>query len=190
MSSEPQFFKDRSEWRRWLQRNHDSSSEIWILAFKRHTGVQSITYEEALEEALCYGWIDSRMKRIDEERHAWRFTERRPDSIWSLRNRRKVERLIEEDKMTSYGMAKVEAAKRSGMWDKAYRPSKPPRLPKDLKDALMRNEPAWSNFQAFANSYRHTYIHWVISAKREDTRKKRIREVVKRARQNMKQFMG
>lgn len=190
MQPEPVFFRDRDEWRRWLQKNHGKSSEIWILAFKRHTGRQCVTYEEALEEALCYGWIDCRMRRIDDETHAWRFAPRRPNSIWSLSNRRRVERLSEEGRMTSHGMAKVEAAKRSGMWDKAYRPGKPPELPKDLKDALIRDEQAWKNFRAFANSYRHTYIHWVTSAKREQTRRKRIQEVVRMASQNKKSYMG
>lgn len=190
MSQEPTFFKDRSAWRRWLQDNHDKSSEIWILAFKRHTGTRCVTYEEALEEAICHGWIDSRLRRIDDERHAWRFAPRKTNSIWSMSNRSRAERLIEEGRMTAQGMAKVEAAKRNGMWDKAYEPGKPPRMPRDLKDALTRDELAWSNFRALARSYRHTYIRWVTSAKREETRMRRIKEVVRRARRNMKPFMG
>ncbi len=189
MRTEPIFFEDRGAWRRWLKKNHDKSSEVWILAFKRHLGRQSVSYEEALEEAICYGWIDSRLRRIDDERHAWRFAPRRPDSIWSLSNRRRAERLIKEGRMTARGMARVEDAKRSGNWDKAYRPSAPPRIPKDLKDALTQDELAWGNFQALAKTYRHAYIHWVASAKREETRRKRIREVVKRVRRNVKHFM-
>lgn len=183
-------FKNRSAWRRWLQKNHDLSSAVWVLAYKKHTGKRSITYDEALEEALCYGWIDCGMRRIDDERHAWRFAPRRDGSIWSLRNRTKAERLIEDGRMTIHGMAKVEAAKKSGMWDKAYVPGKPPRLPKDLKDALKEDEVAWKNFQTFANSYRHTYIHWVISAKRQETRERRILEVVRMAKMNKKSFMN
>lgn len=190
MSDERIFFKDKNAWRRWLEKNHDKATEIWILTYKRHTRVECMSYEEALEEAICHGWIDSRLRRIDDERHAWRFAPRKTNSIWSLSNRRRAERLIEEGRMTAQGMAKVEAAKRNGMWDKAYAPGKPPRIPRDLKDALVQDELAWRNFQALARSYRHTYIHWVTSAKREETRRRRIEEVVKRARRSMKPFMG
>ena len=189
MAQEPVFFKDRSAWRKWLRRNHDKSSEIWILAFKKHTNKKSVSYEEALEEALCYGWIDSRMRRIDDEKHMWRFAPRKPTSIWSLSNRTRAERLIRDRRMTVHGMTKIDAAKKSGKWDEAYRPSKPPRIPKDLKDALERDDLASKNFQAFAKSYRHTYIHWINSAKREETRSKRIQEVVKRAKRNVKPYM-
>ena len=190
MTQESVFFKDKAEWRKWLQKHHDKSSEIWILTYKRHTGKQCVSYEDALEEALCYGWIDSRMRRIDDERHTRRFVPRKPNSIWSLGNRKRAERLIKEGRMTASGMAKVDAAMRSGEWRKAYAPSKPPRMPMDLKDALMKDGLAWKNFQAFAKSYRTTYIYWVSAAKREETRRKRIREVVRRARRNIKFYMG
>jgi len=190
MRQEPVFFEDRAKWRRWLQRNHDKSTEIWILTYKKHTGKTCVSYEDALEEALCYGWIDSRMRRIDDERHTWRFAPRKPNSIWSLSNRKRTERLIGEGRMADSGMAKVDAAKRSGEWDKAYAPSKPPRMPMDLRNALMKDDLAWKNFQAFAKSYRTTYIYWVSAAKREETRRKRIREVVRRARRNIKFYMG
>ncbi len=190
MPREPVFFKDRAEWRRWLRRNHDKSSEIWILTYKKHICKQCLSYEDALEEAICYGWIDSRMRRIDDERHMWRFAPRKPNSIWSLSNRRRTEKLIKEGRMAGPGMAKVDAAKRSGEWCKAYRPSKPPRMPKDLREALMQDELAWQNFRDFARSYRHTYIFWVASAKREETRRKRIQEVVRKSRQNAKSFTG
>lgn len=189
MTHEPEFFKDRGAWRKWLAKNHDRTSEIWVLGYKKHAGVECISYEEALQEALCYGWIDSRLKRIDDERHMWRFAPRKPNSIWSMSNKRRVEQLINEGRMTAHGTAKVEAAKTSGMWDKAYTIREPPRLPKDLKDALREDELAWKNFQAFASSYRHTYIHWVTSAKRDETRRKRIKEVVNRARKNIKTIM-
>ena len=190
MSQEPVFFKDRAEWRRWLQRNHDKSSEIWILTYKRHTGRQCLSYEDALEEAIRYGWIDSRMRRIDDEKHTWRFAPRKLNSIWSQGNRKRAEELIRKGRMAAPGMAKVDAAKKSGEWDRAYAPSKPPRMPTDLRDALMKDGLAWRNFQGFAKSYRTTYLHWVLAAKREDTRRKRIREVVRRARRNIKFYMG
>ncbi len=190
MPQEPIFFKDKAEWRRWLQKNHNKSSEIWILTYKRYVDKQSLSYEDALEEALCYGWIDSRMRRIDDEKHTWRFTPRKPNSIWSLSNRRRAEKLIMQGRMTEPGMGKIDAAKKSGKWDDAYRPSKPPKIPDYLKEALMKDDRAWRNFQALAGSYRHTYIHWVASAKREETRERRIKEVVRRARQNIKNIIA
>jgi uncharacterized protein YdeI (YjbR/CyaY-like superfamily) len=184
------FFKDRTAWRKWLEKNHDKVPEVWILTYKTHTGRTCLRYEEALEEALCYGWIDSRLSRIDDERHKWRFAPRRLDSIWSLSNRKRAEKLIKEGRMEAPGLRKVEAAKKNGEWDRAISPSSPPRMPKELKCALMKNKKAWRNFQAFARSYRTTYIYWVSSAKREETKKKRIEEVVRRAECNIKQFMG
>jgi len=190
MQQEPVAFRDRAAWRRWLQKNHDKSSEIWILAFKVHTGKQTLSYEDALQEAICYGWIDSRLRRIDDEKHAWRFAPRKDDSIWSLSNRKRAEKLIDEGRMAPPGFAKIEAGKKTGEWGKAYQPSKPPRLPMDLKTALLQDELAWKNFQAFAKSYRHTYIYWVDTAKRDDTRRKRIAEVVRRAKRNLKPGMA
>jgi len=185
----PLFFEDGAAWRRWLRRNHDRTTEVWILTYKVHTGRKCMTYEEALDEALCYGWIDSRVRRIDGERHLWRFVPRKPDSIWSLKNTRSIERLVKEGRMTSHGMKKVEEGKRSGEWQKANAPSKPPRLPPDLKKALMKDEVAWKNFQNFAKSYRTIYIYSVILAKREDTRERRIRQVVQRSRINKKPYL-
>jgi uncharacterized protein YdeI (YjbR/CyaY-like superfamily) len=114
---------------------------------------------------------------------------RRPGSIWSLKNRTAAERLIKEGRMTVHGLEKIEAGKRSGEWAKAISPSTPPRMPKEMKEALMKNEKAWKNFQAFAKSYRTTYIYWISSAKRDETRKKRIGAVVERAAKNLKMYM-
>jgi uncharacterized protein YdeI (YjbR/CyaY-like superfamily) len=190
MQQEPVFFEDRKAWRMWLKRNHDKHSEVWILTFKTHTGRKCVSYSDALDEALRYGWIDSRVRRIDDEKHMWRFAPRRLDSIWSLSNRRRVEKLISEGLMTVHGLKKIEAGKKSGEWAKAISPSMPPRMPKDLKDALAKNPQALKNFQAFAKSYRTTYIYWVLTAKREETRKKRIKAVVERADKNLKMYMA
>lgn len=187
MTEEPRFFKDRAEWRRWLQRNHDKSTEIWVITYKKHTGKKCLSYEDALEEAMIHGWIDSRLRRIDDERHMWRFVPRKPSSIWSLSNRTRAERLIKDGRMTASGLATVEAGKRSGKWDKAIAPSKPPRIPGDLKQALVKDGPAWRNFSNFAKSYRTTYLYWILSAKTEKTRAKRIQQVVVYAHENKKQ---
>lgn len=186
----PVFFRDRAIWRGWLKKNHSKAREVWILTYKVHTGRKCLSYQEALEEALCWGWIDSRMRTIDREKHLWRFAPRRATSIWSLINRTKAERLIAEGRMTPHGMAKIEEAKKSGEWDKATRPSRPPRMPRDLKEALMKDCKAWKNFQALARSYRTQFIWWVCTARREETRQRRIAEVVARARQNKKSYLG
>lgn len=186
----PEFFRSREEWRRWLKKNHNKRSEVWILAYKLRTGKCTLTYQEALDEALCYGWIDSRLRRIDDEQHMWRFAPRKARSIWSLKNRARAEQLIKEGEMTSAGLKKIEDAKRNGKWDLAYSPSKPPRMPKDLREALMRNKKAWTNFQRLAKSYRTTYIFWVSSARRDETRRKRIREVARRAARNIRSIVG
>jgi uncharacterized protein YdeI (YjbR/CyaY-like superfamily) len=120
----------------------------------------------------------------------WRFAPRKPHSIWSLSNRRRAERLIREGFMAPPGLEKIEAAKKNGEWARATAPSKPPRMPKDLRDALMRDDEAWRNFRAFAPSYRTTYLYWVSAAKRAETRERRIKEVVRRARDNLKPGMA
>lgn len=188
-SAEPVFFKDRAAWRAWLDKYHDKRSEIWVLAYKRNSGTKCMSYVEALEGALCYGWIDSRMRRIDDEKHMWRFAPRKPNSIWSLSNRKRAEQLIREGRMAAAGLAKINAARKTGEWQRAYIASKPPRMPKELKEALMEDALAWKNFRKFAKSYRTMYIRWVLDARTESTRNKRIREVVRRARINRKPFV-
>ncbi len=186
---DPLFFEDSVAWRKWLGKNHDRATEVWILTYKVHTGKKCMRYREALDEALCYGWIDSRVRRIDDERHLGRWVPRRPDSIWSLINRRNVERLIKEGRMTRHGLEMVEAAKGTGEWERANSPSRPPRMPSDLKAALVEDKVAWKNFQGFARSYRTMYIYSVILAKRKDTRERRIRQVVERSRLNKKPYV-
>ncbi len=186
--TDPVFFTDRTAWREWLKRHHNSESEVWILAYKRHTGKPCLSYIEALEEALCYGWIDSRLRRIDDEKHLWRFAPRRPDSIWSLNNRRHAERLIKAGRMTKHGLAKIEAAKKTGEWDKALAPSTPPEIPEDLRAALKKNGVAWRNFEKLAKSYQTQFLYWIMTAKRPETRQKRIMETVRKARQNKKLY--
>ena len=182
-------FSDRAAWRRWLKENHDKATEVWILTYKVHTGRKCIRYPEALDEALCWGWIDSRVRRIDDEKHLLRFAPRKPNSIWSLKNRRSAERLAKEGRMTEHGLAKVEAAKRSGEWAKALAPSTPPDMPRELRSALKKDERAWKNFHAFAKSYQTQYIYWVLAAKREETRSSRIKDIVRRARNKVKPFV-
>jgi len=180
----------RVKWRKWLENNHNQEKEIWLIFYKKHSGKQKISLEEAVEEALCFGWIDCILKRIDDEKHIIRFTPRKKNSIWSKINRKRAEKMINDGKMTDEGFAKIEEAKSSGKWSSAYTLLVKPTMPSDLKRALKEKQKAWQNFNEFANSYQANYIYWVNSAKREETRKRRIEEVVARAIQNKKPGVG
>ena len=184
--SEALFFKNGQEWRTWLQQNHTEKNAVWLVHYKKSSGKTGITYDEALEEALCFGWIDGKMKSLDDEKYIIRYSPRKAKSVWSKLNKEKAEKLIESGKMTEAGLAKIEEAKKNGYWDSAYTNRVMDELPLDLKNALILDKDAWYHFQRFANSYRNTYIGWVNMAKTKETRKRRISEVVKRSSMNKK----
>jgi len=139
-----------------------------------------------LEEALCFGWIDGKLRAYDASSFLQRFTPRRAESIWSESNRARVERLIREGRMSPAGLVRVDDAKRSGAWQSAVRPARVPRLPRDLQQALRADPEAWDHFRAWGASYRSACIRWVLDAKQEATRTKRIRRVVRRAREDQR----
>ena len=180
------FFNNRKEWRSWLEKNHDKEDGIWLIHYKKSSGEKRLSHPEAVEEALCFGWIDSRLKRVDDDRYVLRYTPRKGKSVWSKINKDTAEKMIALGKMTEMGYQKINMAKKQGLWDTAYTNKLRERLPSDLKKALMSNQVAWRNFKNFANSYRNMYIGWVNNAKTEVTRKKRIHEVVKRSEENKK----
>ncbi|UCG54381.1 MAG: YdeI/OmpD-associated family protein [Dehalococcoidia bacterium] len=175
------YFRDRYQWNQWLLKNHNIVHEIWLLHYKKSSGKVGITYDEAVEEAIRFGWIDGKLKSIDDERFILRYSPRKARSVWSKLNKERAEKLMKMGRMTDAGMTKIEEAKRNGYWDEAYTNKKREELPDDLRKALLKKANAWSNFGAFANSYRNTYIGWVVSAKTDKTRKRRITEVVKRS---------
>jgi len=179
-------FKDGQEWHQWLQLNHAVESGAWLLIYKKHSAKAGISYDEALEEALCFGWIDGKMQSVDPDKFILRFSPRKAKSVWSKINKERAERLIAQGKMTEAGLSKVEDAKKNGLWDEAYTNRKKGEIPSDLETALSSNRTAWVNFHNFANSYRNMYIGWVIGARTEETRKRRIAEVVKRSTLNKK----
>lgn len=179
-------FKDRHEWRQWLQENHTSASEAWLVYFKKHTDKKSIKYEEAVEEALCFGWIDSKVKKIDEEKFMQRYTPRKEDSNWSESNKRRVRKLIKLGLMTPIGLEKIEIAKRNGSWYRLDDIDKEIVIPDDLEAALKANPKAKENFDGFAPSQKKQYLWWLKSAKRAETREKRLGEIIKRAEENIK----
>lgn len=173
-------FVDAVHWRRWLEAHHATATEAVLLLAKKDVP-RGLHYPEALEEAICFGWIDGKLRAHDAERFVQRFSPRRPESIWSEANRKRATRLRKEGRMTEAGLATIRDAKRSGAWQDAYRVSRVPRLPADLGTALRANPVARAHFRAWANSYRSACIRWVTSAKRETTRAQRIRRVVQRA---------
>ena len=179
-------FKNRDEWRYWLEKNHTISTEVWLMHYKKSLNNKSVNHFDAVEEALCFGWIDSKLKKIDEERFILKYSPRKPKSVWSKINKDTAEQMISLGKMTSAGFEKIEEAKKQGFWDIAYTNLVKERLPSDLKKALMVNKIAWNNFQHFANSYRNMYIGWVKNAKTQKTRRKRVSAVVKRSFDNTK----
>ena len=179
-------FKNKKEWRTWLENNHAVQTETWLIHYKKKSNKKSISHFDAVEEALCFGWIDSKLKKIDEERFILRYSPRKEKSVWSKINKENAKKMILMGKMTEAGLEKINFAKKHGQWDTAYTNKVKEKLPSDLKNALILDNVAWNNFKNFANSYRNMYIGWVENAKTNNTRKKRILEVVKRSRDNKK----
>lgn len=171
--------QSRDRWRAWLVENHAAATEIWLIFYKKHTGRLGLTYVEAVEEALCFGWIDGILKRIDDEKHTVRFSPRRKNSIWSERNKQRVGRLLQEGRMMEAGMIRVNEAKANGQWDKAALREDTTLVPPELTTALTKNAKARISFEKLAPCYRKQFISWVDSAKRDETRQKRVAESVR-----------
>jgi len=180
------YVTSREEWREWLENNYDKEKEVWLIYYKKHTGKARIPYDDAVEEALCFGWIDSIVKRIDEEKYIQKYTPRKDKSIWSELNKARARKMIKQKRMTEAGLAKIDAAKKNGEWQKKISNIDATELPPDLKKALAANKKAKENFAGFTPSQRKQYVWWILSAKREETRKKRVMETVKRAAKNIK----
>jgi uncharacterized protein YdeI (YjbR/CyaY-like superfamily) len=172
-------FADREAWRAWLAQNHATATEMWLVFFKKHTGKPGLTYIEALEEALCFGWIDGILKRIDGQKHTIRFSPRTKKSIWSEQNKGRVRRLIRERRMTDAGLAKIKEAKANGQWAKAAQREDVTIIPPELTAALADNAEARRNFEKLAPSYRRQFIYWVGIAKHDETRQKRVAETLR-----------
>jgi uncharacterized protein YdeI (YjbR/CyaY-like superfamily) len=185
--SDPQletfYAKDRREWRGWLEANHGKASGVWLIYYKKESGKPRVAYDEAVEEALCFGWIDSRPNALDDERYTQLFSPRKPKSPWSKLNKQRVERLIEQGLMTAAGLVKIEAAKQDGSWS-IYDAIENLEIPVDLDQAFAGDPIAWSYFNSFGNSNKKQILWWIESAKRPETRLKRIEQTVMSAAQN------
>ena len=183
-SATPLCFADNRGWRAWLEKNHSAQSEIWLLHSKKGGHRDCLELQEGVDEALCFGWIDSRLVTIDKEHFALRYTPRRPDSVWSRRNRERAEKLIESGRMTEAGLAIIEAAKRRGTWQAAYTDRERVAVPPELTNALSLNRDAMDSFAGFPISSQNMYVRWVMAAKTDRTRARRIAEVVRRSSAN------
>ena len=162
--------KDRREWRKWLEKNHAQRDEIWLVYYKKDSGKPRVPYEDAVEEALCFGWIDGKIKKIDEACIAQRFSPRRPRSSWNDTNIQRAERLIAEGKMMPAGLAAFNSKQRAEpLVDE---------MPKNLEARFRKQSIAWNNYENFPPYYRRMTARWVADAKKEETRLGRLEKLI------------
>jgi len=174
--------RDSFEWRGWLTANHLKESGVWLQIRRAKSKETGILLEEAVEEAICFGWIDGKMFGIDDEKYIIRMTPRRKGSMWSLNNRKLAEELIAEGRMTQSGMDAVDEAKANGRWDGAYSSRVAPELPRDLRIALEEDQVAMGNFAKWPNNHKTQGVSWITESRREETRLNRIRRIVELSR--------
>jgi uncharacterized protein YdeI (YjbR/CyaY-like superfamily) len=183
------YLTSRKEWRMWLEENHDTAEEVWLRYYKKPSGKPRIPYDAAVEEALCFGWIDGKIKRIDEDYYIQRFTPRRPGSRWSKYNVDRIRKLIREGLMDKAGLKAFQEAldKPELIYDD--RRDGNPVMPDDLNDKLSKNKTALENFMNFPQSSRRIYIEWLNSSKKPETRLRRIEKIIGFAEKNHKPGM-
>jgi len=167
-------FSSPPEWEAWLSQNHDVAPGLWLKIAKKASGIPSITYAEALDGALCYGWIDGQKGSYDQEYYLQRFTPRRPKSNWSKHNREHVARLIEQGRMQPAGLRQVEAAKEDGRWQEAYDSQATIAVPDDLQQKLDQNPQAQAFFATLNSTNRYAILYQIQTAKKPETRARRI----------------
>jgi uncharacterized protein YdeI (YjbR/CyaY-like superfamily) len=172
-------FKSPEDWASWLNKNHAKSSGLWLRIAKKASGIESVSYSEAVEVALCYGWIDGLKKTYDDTSWVQKFTPRRPTSVWSMINRAKAKELIESGKMKPAGLKAIEEARKSGRWDAAYESPKNATMSSDFQAELDKNPQAKAFFETLRGSNRYAILYRIQTAKKAETREKRIREFMK-----------
>jgi uncharacterized protein YdeI (YjbR/CyaY-like superfamily) len=183
------YFATDTEWRTWLHDNHANYSGVYLIFYKVSSDTPSMRWEEAVKVALCYGWIDSTVKRIDGERRKQHFTPRKPKSVWSKLNKTYLEQLFTDNLMQQNGIKSIEVAKENGSWTSLDAVENGD-IPDDLQTRFNANKIAYNNYLNFAPSYRKGYLYWLHSAKREATRLKRIDEIIELCAANKKQKEG
>jgi len=171
-------FASKTKWAEWLAKQHDKSDGVWLKFSKKDSGIPSVTYEEAIDVALCYGWIDGQGKGFDEKYWLQKFTPRRPKSIWSKINTEKAERLIASGEMQPAGLRAIEAAQQDGRWEAAYASQKNIIVPEDFQAALNKNKKAKAFFATLKSGERYSFLFRIHNAKKPETRAKRIQQFV------------
>jgi len=180
------YFKTRYEWRKWLEENHSACNGVWLVYYKKHSGKPSMPYNDAVEEALCFGWIDGKIKRVNDEYYIQWFTQRRKGSVWSKLNSDRVQKLIKEGRMKPKGLAVYEEAVKKPELFYEINKDRGAIIPDDLCAALQKNKTAEANFYAFPPSRRRLFVLWLDSAKKEETRSARISKIVEQAEKNIR----
>ena len=182
------YITNRKDWRSWLEKNHREKKEVWLIYYKKHTGLPRIPYDDAVEEALCFGWVDSIVRRIDDERYMQKFSPRKDNSNWSESNKKRIEMMLANGMMALAGLEKVEAAKKNGSWDRVIESTRNHKMPAELENALAANSAARKFFDSLSAACRKQYVGWVASAKKAETRKRRAEEALTRL--NRKEKLG
>lgn len=177
--------KSRAAWRTWLEEYHGKESAVWLVIYKKSSGVPSVHYPEAVDEALCFGWIDSKPNKRDEQSYYQYFSPRHPKSNWSRVNKEKIRRLTAENRMAPAGQAVVALAKEAGTWN-ALKDVDNLVVPDDLQEAFDRDPTAYQHWQGFPPSVRRGILEWIFNAKRPETRRQRIEKTVQLAAQNIR----
>lgn len=177
--------KSRQEWRMWLQEHHVLKQAVWLVYYNTKSGIASITYNEAVDEALCFGWIDSTRKSLDHERFTQFFCKRKPGSVWSKINKAKVQRLTDDGLMTPAGLNSIEIAKQNGSWN-ILDEVEELTIPQDLEVELKKQPKAADYFLSLSKSGRKAILQWLVLAKRPETRQNRIKEIAELASQRLK----
>ena len=171
------YAESRKEWYKWLEKNHLTEKSVWLIICHKESKSPSVEYEEAVEEALCFGWIDSKSNKRDDESYYLFFAQRKPNSNWSKANRERAEKMIRQGLMTEAGQAMIDLAKRTGTWT-ALKDVQNSVIPDDLQKSFDKNKKAFDNFLVFPASSKRIILEWILNAKRPDTRQKRIEETV------------
>jgi uncharacterized protein YdeI (YjbR/CyaY-like superfamily) len=179
------YAKTQKEWRKWLEKNHQSEKSIWLIIYKKESGTPSVYYTDAVDEAICFGWIDSKPNKRDDESYYQFFAKRNIKSNWSKVNKGKVARLLEEGKIAPSGLEAIELAKQNGTWT-ALDKVEEMEIPEDLQKAFNKNKTAFGYFDKFPRSSKRNILEWIMNAKRPETRQARIDETVKLATENIK----
>lgn len=180
------YFKNKNEWHNWLAKNYDKANDVWLVYYKKHTGKPTISYDEALDEALCFGWIDSTVNKIDDEKYMQRWTPRRAGSIWSERNYNKIKKLAREGRMTKEGLDAAKDVLSGKIKAEPASISDDTVMPKEMEKLLKKNKTAWENFDKFSPSTKKLFYYSIESAKRPETREKRLKKALKAAIDNNK----